>query len=53
MERLRYRSTSTIDIQAELRERALLAEVQRVRTDPLPPRRSTLLDILLLGRRRR
>lgn len=53
MERLLYRSTSAIDIQAELRQRALLAEVEHRRVDPLPARRTGFLGLPLFLRRRR
>jgi hypothetical protein len=52
MERLRYRATSVIDLQAELRERALLDDVDRRRIEPVVrPTRSGILR-MLFGRRR-
>ena len=52
MERLRFRSTGAIGIEVELRERALLAEVERRRVDPITrPVRATLLR-MLFGRLR-
>lgn len=52
MERLRFRSTSIVDIQAELRERALLAEVERRRLDPAPRASRPSVLRMLFGRRR-
>jgi hypothetical protein len=44
MERLRYRSTSLVDIQAELRQQELLAEAERARSPRTDrPRRHTIL----------
>lgn len=53
MERLRYRSTSLVDLQAEMRQRELLAEVERPRTPRVerPPRRRAPFGLPLLGRR--
>jgi hypothetical protein len=53
MERLHYRSTSLVDIQAELHERELLAEA-RVRgraRSPRPPTRGARFGLSILGRR--
>jgi hypothetical protein len=55
MERLRYRSTSLVDLQAEMRQRQFLAETERAR----PPqrtaggRRRTFLGLPIPGRRPR
>jgi hypothetical protein len=53
MERLRYRSTSLVDIQAELRERELLAEAERARAPRVdrPRRPAMLFGLPLVGRR--
>ncbi len=40
MERLRYRSTSMIDLMAELRERDLRAEARRLREERRVPART-------------
>jgi hypothetical protein len=53
MERLRYRSTSLVDLQAEVRQRELLAEAQR-RHQPRPTARGrTFLGIPMPARRPR
>jgi hypothetical protein len=54
MERLRYRSTSTIDLMAELRQRDLLAEARRLSDERrLPVRlRAGRIRLPRLGRRR-
>jgi hypothetical protein len=53
MERLRYRSTSLVDLQAEMRQREFLAEAER-RHQPRPTaRRRTFLGIPMPGRRPR
>ena len=49
MERHRFRSTSFIDIQAELHEQELLREVSR--RGVRPRRRATRFGLTVLGRR--
>jgi hypothetical protein len=53
MERLRYRSTSLVDLQAEMRQREFLAEADRPRLPRLPRRtgrRRTFLGLPIPGR---
>lgn len=53
MERLHYRATSLIDLQAELHERSLLEDASRVARRPVRPprRRADPLSLSLLRRR--
>lgn len=51
MERLRYRSTSLADLQAELRERDLLAEAERARRAPASRQRRTIFGLPIRRRR--
>ena len=53
MERLRYRSTSLVDLQAEMRQREFLAEADRPRLPRLTARRQTFLGLPIPGRRPR
>jgi hypothetical protein len=53
MERLRYRSTSLVDLQAEMRQRDFLAEVERPRLPRPTGRRATFLGLPRFGRRPR
>ncbi|MGZ8563602.1 MAG: hypothetical protein ACXWWU_08285 [Candidatus Limnocylindria bacterium] len=53
MERLRYRSTSLVDLQAEMRQRQLLAEADRPRLPRRTGRRRTFLGLPIPGRRPR
>lgn len=53
MERLRYRSTSLADLQAELRERELLAASDRMHRDPVRRSRRTVFGVHLGWRRPR
>ena len=53
MERLRYRSISLVDLQAELRQRELLAEANRPRIPRPTGRRRTFLGLPIPGRRPR
>lgn len=53
MERLRYRSTSLVDLQAEVRQRELLAEADRARLPRPADRRWTFLGLPIPGRRPR
>ena len=54
MERLRYRSTSVIDLMAEIHQRELLAEARRLSVERrLPARtRAGRIGLRLFGRRR-
>ena len=45
MERLRYRSTSLVDLQAELRERELMGSVTGLPGRPIRPRRRTVFGL--------
>jgi hypothetical protein len=51
MERLRYRSTSLVDLQAELHQRDLLAEAERIHRSQPSGRRRTFLGLPLPARR--
>lgn len=53
MARLRFRSTSLVDLQAELHEADLLRDVGRTRVDsrPRPRRRAVRFGLRLIGRR--
>jgi hypothetical protein len=53
MERLHFRSTSLVDIQAELRERDLLQEAHARRRArlPHPMSRTSWPGLIILGRR--
>ena len=53
VERLHYRATSLIDLQAELHERSLLEDASRVARRPVRPprRRADPLGLSLLRRR--
>ena len=52
MERLHFRSTSMVDLQAEMHERDLLREAQAADDRaPAPRRRSTRMGLTLLRRR--
>lgn len=53
MERLRYRSTSLVDLQAEMRQRGFQAEVDRPRLPRRTERRRTILGLPIPGRRPR
>lgn len=53
MERLRFRSTSVADLQAELRERELLAAGDRVHRDPVRRNRRTVFGLSVGWRRPR
>jgi len=53
MERLRYRSTSLADLQAELRERDLVASARPRRSAPVVRHRRTVFGRALAWRRRR
>jgi hypothetical protein len=53
MERLRYRSTSLADLQAELRERDLVASTRPRRSAPVVRHRRTVFGRALAWRRRR
>lgn len=53
MERLRYRSTSLVDLQAEMRQRDYLAEAERSRLPRRTGRRRTFLGLPIPGRRPR
>jgi hypothetical protein len=53
MERLRYRSTSLVDLQAEMRQRELLVEADRPRLPRRTERRRTFLGLPIPGRRPR
>ena len=53
MERLRYRSTSLADLQAEMRQREFLAEANRPRLPRPTGRRRTFLGLPIPGRRPR
>lgn len=53
MERLRLRSTSLLDLQAELRQQELLDEVRPRHGPMLPPRRRRFFRLLLGPRPRR
>jgi hypothetical protein len=51
MERLRYRSTSIIDLQGELRERDLLAAAEHGHRTPMRRPHRTLFGLTLRWRR--
>ncbi len=52
MERLHFRSTSRVDLQAEMHERELLQEARAARDrGPAPRRRSVPMGLTLLRRR--
>ena len=53
MERLHYRSTSIVDLQAEMHERDLLREVRGLSQVPRPRRRArgSRFGLSILGRR--
>ncbi|HUF07009.1 MAG TPA: hypothetical protein VMP86_06435 [Candidatus Binatia bacterium] len=53
MERLRYRSTSLVDLQAEMRQREFLSEADRPRLPRRTSRRRTFLGLPIPGRRPR
>ena len=53
MERLRYRSTSLADLQAEMRQREFLVEANRPRPPRPTGRRRTFLGLPIPGRRPR
>lgn len=53
MERLRYRSTSLVDLQAEMRQRELQAEADRPRLPRRTERRRTFFGLPIPGRRPR
>lgn len=53
MERLRYRSTSLVGLQAEMRQREFLAEADRPRVPSPTARRHTFLGLPIPGRRPR
>lgn len=53
MERLRFRSTSLVDLQAELRERDLLASTERPNRSPVSRRRRLVLGLPAAWRRDR
>ena len=55
MERLRFRSTSSIDLMAELHQRDLLAEASRVGEQRRTParRRDGRFGLPIFGRRRK
>jgi hypothetical protein len=53
MERFHYRATSLVHLQAEMRQRELIAAAERPRVARMPERRhrSRLFDLLPFGRR--
>ncbi|MGH2418646.1 MAG: hypothetical protein ACRDFY_09965 [Candidatus Limnocylindria bacterium] len=55
MERFRYRSTSLVDLMAELHQRDLLAEASRLDEQRRAPvrRRALRFGLPILGRRRK
>lgn len=53
MERLRYRGTSLTHMLAEIRQRELLAEAERMRRARPATRRRTFLGLPIPGRRPR
>lgn len=53
MERLRFRSTSVTDLQAELRERELLATVDRAHRNPVRRNRRVVFGLAVAWRRPR
>jgi hypothetical protein len=53
MERLRYRSTSLVDLLAEMRQRGLLSEANRPYVPRPSGRRRTFLGLPIPGRRPR
>jgi hypothetical protein len=53
MERLRYRATSLVDLQAEMRQRDFLREAERPRLPRPTGRRWTFLGLPMPGRRPR
>ena len=53
MERLRYRSTSLLDLLAEMRQHHLLAEADEPRLPRRTGRRRTFLGLPIPGRRPR
>ncbi len=53
MERLRFRSTSLADLQAELRERELLSGADRTSRDPVRRTRRTVFGLPRGWRRQR
>jgi len=53
VERLRYRSTSLVDLLAEMRQRELRSEAERPRLPRRTERRRTVLGLPIPGRRPR